>query len=124
MEKPLHVRVAEALGWGFTADGLSVISPEGGRWALNKSVDPIPCYDTDWNALGPFIHGWQISVWPRGNDDDEGPRAVQWGAKRIPDARKPCDGLASGATPLEAICNLILQLKEAGKLETQEVMKA
>ena len=115
-EKPLHVQVAEALGWldityfpgpgnhagvwkGYPA-GL-----EDGGWA------PIPRYDTDWNATGPLIE--KYGVWLHPCDCGE-PKEHHWTANSELDAFESDGG--DGKTPLIAVCNLILALKESGKL--------
>lgn len=109
-EKPLHIRVAEALGWTFTSDGLSVISPSGGRWAYNKGTsDPIPRYDWMWDETGPLIERLKIDVWFRPGGFAFGPD--EWGATSQDSA-----DAETGATPLLAVCNLIVSLKAAGKL--------
>lgn len=143
-EKPLHVRTAEALGWTeivhFTPAKSSVIAPvwagtppEGyEHWKHGiteadfvhfKSGGPprrtIPRYDTDWSATGPLIEkyalllnppGRNLSFWVVGTgtklgDPREGENQIEGGT------------VSAGSTPLIAICNLILALKAAGKLE-------
>ena len=143
-EKPLHVRVAEALGskpvdaaWGYIAP------PEEGVWSHLRSrllrsrteasaayeargfKSPgdeegvcwwkdgwgplfIEEYDTDWAATGPLIESMTIAL---GWSGDSVPGQQRWAAV-------PSGGAiyGRGPTTLIAVCNLILALKEAGKL--------
>jgi len=61
-EKPLHVQVAEALGWtgcnqsGFDWWGDSQDTPSSPR-----GYAKIPSYDTDWSATGPLIEKYGIA---------------------------------------------------------------
>jgi hypothetical protein len=101
--RPLHVRVAEALGMKPADMNLF---PAG----YVDSYADIPRYDTDWSATGPLIEKYGICL-------DKGP---DWAAfPREPfifsdDVERPC--VVHAATPLIAVCFLILALKEAGKL--------
>jgi hypothetical protein len=135
-ERPLHVRVAEALG----------CKPEGGpdEWLCGckdrthgvggpcRHPWEVPAYDTDWAATGPLIerYGITIEAPERHCDDPEGHDCLQWKAYH-PDScfkchkypEPPCasgecdlDPRGAGAAPLIAVCNLILALHEAGKL--------
>lgn len=128
-EKPLHVQVAEALGCrpvsfevvgrGGGGTGWACQCPGANRGEGHGDVLGIERYDADWSVSGPLIARYQISLWPRPNDDDEGPEPREWGAKAHSDARygRIIAGLACGPTPLVAVCNLILRLKATGKLE-------
>ena len=118
-EKPLHVRVAEALGddfgpcdWAFYCDaegnlvcsecGAAIRTPEAGRHER-----AIRRYDTDWSATGPLIEKYQVGL-------EEPENGGMWTAYyRI---REDETMHAYGPTVLMAVCNLILALKEAGKL--------
>lgn len=125
-EKPLHVRVAEALGWTDVvktpyercADGTGChygLPPEG--WPEPRHVLH---YDTDWAAAGPLIERFGLSVIRPDEynpDLEEGPWLCgSGGAHGWDDGSIPTDLQAAGETPLIAICNLILALHAAGKL--------
>jgi hypothetical protein len=103
-EKPLHVRVAEVLGW-FAIPGAQIVDEQKYHAAL-------PRYDTDWAATGPLIEKFRITLGRNPFDGD-------WAAYHTWDVRALVQNppSAHGETPLLAICNLILALKEAGKLE-------
>lgn len=122
-EKPLHVRVAEALGWTRCSLSLEAgLSPEkfwSGRplkdsgFRFPEDDEPyyeymIPRYDTDWAVTGPLIE--RFGVWL--NPCECGtPFGSHWTA-----SANPHDAEGQGETPLEAVCDLILALSEAGKL--------
>jgi hypothetical protein len=129
-EKPLHVKVAEALGmepctkWRpFNYD--SMILDSGSCDHAGGKCYPAggcPQYDTVWGAAGPLIEKYLVIIGPTWTDDSgvrevfdvpAGRRAISWSAwTHFPEGR--IDG--DGASPLIAVCNLILALKEAGKL--------
>jgi hypothetical protein len=69
-------------------------------------------YDTDWSAAGPLIERYQMVVTPNGGGDGES----AWAAHMHETKWRYWTGF--GATPLIAICNLILALSAAGKLHT------
>lgn len=99
-EKPLHVKVAEALGWS-RSDSVGV--SDDGRW-----WSPIcPRYDTDWSATGPLIERYEIHLFSERHTGT----GVTWEAER------PLGEVTGyGSTPLIAVCNLLLALHDAGKL--------
>ena len=107
MEKPLHVQVAEALGWQDTypadsEDGWLGFAPK--PWAKHPPWHiwmTVPRFDTDWSATGPLIERLDIAMWPQSDG---------WAAEVKLETR------AIGATPLIAVCNLILALHASGKL--------
>jgi hypothetical protein len=121
--KPLHVQVAESLGWRMR--GVSDSSDRGcggtdfwvepghsidGARSHCNVCDPEnapPRYDTDWSVTGPLIEKYWY--WLRSLDGSEG----AWDAFRNDDLTSP---RGVGATPLIAVCNLILALRGAGKL--------
>lgn len=139
-DRPLHVRTAEALGWKGIEDAPKIDRERsalegrpvvvGSEWFGRATEDcpkwgalvkayasyAVPRYDTDWSATGPLIErygielrndgnskGWE-AVWPGGTDYEA----------RSLFANPLIEG--TGPTPLVAVCNLILALKEAGKL--------
>lgn len=117
-DTPLHVKVAEALGWKDCAlepwtaaeDGIGerVVGPPI-WWGLPPGESwrrPVPHYDTDWAATGPLIERYEIVVVAR-----RGLRGDMWLAME----NRHADGRL-GRTYLEAVCNLILALSAAGKL--------
>lgn len=120
-EKPLHVRVAEALGckierheWhaGFVewlCDCLS--SQHAGRGYEGEHTGAIFRYDTEWEATGPLIEKYRIDLRAPAEIGCGNPSCEEWRAESVDE-----DVEGSGATPLLAVCNLILALKAAGKL--------
>ncbi len=143
-EKPLHVRVAEALTgqeavmWHWhpvkqePVLGARTIPPFEGRgsWALPKLVrDPgfvcegvdgllfeAPSYDTDWSATGPLIEKYHIDLW---HVPEQFGHHAEWRATNETRGGEnyPHSGCVNGPTPLIAACGLIIALAEAGKLE-------
>jgi hypothetical protein len=113
VDVPLHVQVAEALGWTYwSADGRAATHCVPPGTELDVSDNPvvalplheIPHFDTDWSATGPLIERYEIDVWRS---------ARMW--KAAPDT--PGGTIVGrGTTPLIAICHLILALKADGKL--------
>lgn len=142
MKKPLHVRVAEALGW----HNLRTSRPEESRGAVwvgvpterrpNLVSEPVPHYDTDWSVTGPLIERLELCVL-REDHYVEGSGWLPWWSARYgkltwnvtdsanfePHGDYDPDGPpaheAHAETPLIAVCNLVLALKEAGKLEPE-----
>jgi hypothetical protein len=111
-ERPLHVRVAEALHptWEIEAFTGGMVFLRGRIWAeegdwyaydysYEADMGPflVPEYDTDWSATGPLLEKYKITSQPN----------YAW-----------IDGFDSvyGDTRLEAACHLILALHAAGKL--------
>ena len=116
MDKPLHVQVAEALGWrGLRVCGgddrgcADWVGAEPGQ-PLDFSGDDgdasghVPRYDTDWSATGPLIEKYGVASWID-------PQGI-WHAISLPSSGEHRDG----DTPLEAVCSLLLALHKAGKL--------
>ena len=103
-EKPLYVRVAEAIGARKPVD-MSLFPP-----GCVDTYGDVPHYDTDWSATGPLIErlGFCLSHEP-------GWWAATTEHWRHEDAAQPYR-MRRGETALLAVCNLILALKEAGKL--------
>jgi hypothetical protein len=119
-EKPLHVRVAEALGCepirkeGHLLCGCYYKPPasNGGHYGQAVDLAPrsdglptwgflIPRYDTDWAATGPLIEKLWIMLDP----------GAPWCARDIEGHFN-----MKADTPLIAVCNLILKMKEKGTL--------
>jgi hypothetical protein len=117
-EPPLHVRVAEALGWTLLPPDDSRDTECGGTefWrppgtsvsycnACRPEMAP-PRYDTDWAATGPWIEKYGISLLTGGSTAGK----LTWTAhnQHASELHHPA--------PLIAVCNLLLALKEADKL--------
>jgi hypothetical protein len=121
-DKPLHVRVAEALHpelatWQATAKpdemtgGMVFLGDrewsEPGEWlhVTHDTARRVPRYDTDWSATGPLIERLGIGVYQFGDG---------WEAVKP----QPVGGAYAEQerTPLLAVCALILALSETGKL--------
>lgn len=129
MDKPLHVRVAEALG--CTSKPLS-----NGEWfcecASRRDVDEcpatgygtggtIPRYDTSWEATGPLIERTGIAVmpWSLHPSPERRWHACLEGGEACESRHAP---IAYGETPLIAVCNLILAIAAAGKFRAEATL--
>jgi hypothetical protein len=119
--KPLHVQVAEALGWldlkvpnGMWPDEFWGFHPE---WApiIGQRV-PVPDYTTDWSATGPLIEKYGISIELSGGYGGCRTPACESCLNWTAQIDGPEEGIAT--SPLIAICRLILALKAAGKLDS------
>lgn len=134
-EKPLHVRVAEALGAkairyeekpchvGQTvclrcsgAGDFPRVSNDPiiiGRWLMERWIEDedvgqaIPAYDADWGATGPLLERYGITL------RLDVPSLPGWTARA---QRATC----RSQKPLLAVCGLILALHSAGKLTTED----
>lgn len=128
-ERPLHVRVAEALGWHRIVGPVSSILLDAGMvyeghppgpFVIGSEPETIPRYDTDWSVTGPLIqkYGINLECAQAARPDNSPYAAWRWWLKGDPIAR----GSASMSvrywadTPLVAVCHLILALAEAGRL--------
>lgn len=125
-ERPLHVQVAEALGWTDLYESTSLtglvrwvgVEPHGG---LRLEV---PRYDTSWCSTGPMVERFKICVVYRDREDQpKGFDFVGWMAFVNEDQgwvdKHSVDidiSPASGRTPCEAIARLIVELHREGKL--------
>jgi len=115
-KKPLHVRVAEALGWialeapnGMWPDEYFGFHPEFAPIVGRRAQ--VPDYTKDWSATGPLIEKYGITV------SDAWPAFGAWTAALHGTLHMNSGGaIERGPTPLVAVCNLIVALKEAGKL--------
>ncbi len=114
---PLHVRVAAALRWQGFANHSDVPSFFGG-WYGDAPPDSdarrwrcqVPRYDTDWRATGPLIEKYEIGVRPANAQE------YDWNGTHTAERWLGGYEWATGKGPLDAVCNLILQLSEKGKL--------
>lgn len=132
-DKPLHVHVAEALGWtwkksssnsvrflcppayleDFDLDPTDYFDADDSVRVASDAFRYVPRYDTDWAATGPLIEKYGIELeWEKRNNERMWSAAYGWQVGRL----RPVllDGYAS--TPLLAVCHLLLQLHKAGKL--------
>ena len=129
-DKPLHVQVAEALGWTdcqLQTEFSAMEWARHGHW-IGRGINPgdkidtpqpIPHYDSDWSATGPLIEKYPITLGRFAKWFQNG----QWFAILPGESEHPHDfdnaaarAEAHGPTPLIAVCNLILALHKAGKL--------
>jgi hypothetical protein len=139
-EKPLHVRVAEALGWTDLTEGPPMLPGDEPTWlgmppvgdsslilsavdhkervvTLTMGIRSVYRYDLDWSKTGPLIERFLVMVHPPASI------YVLWGAITSGgslgrDVTEPAQvQAATGRTPQIAVCNLILALAAAGKLE-------
>ena len=121
-EKPLHVRVAEALGcevlhkpeWDSTYPWFCGCAGAGHDGP--ESAGRIANYDTDWQDGGPLIEKYRIQL---NAGLIGGHHSKPWYADlnhNSPVIENYEGEQEYGPTPLIAVCNLILALKEAGKL--------
>ena len=124
-ERPLHVRVAEALGWSEIEEYAVKQPGVQPRWIGWKQGTPvgtkheIPLYDLSWCATGPLIEKYAIvldHLWP----GDLGLDGFNWRAQVSADVRSSehdaYHRYGVGPTPLIAVCLLLLELHKAGKL--------
>ena len=124
-EQPLHVRVAEALGCKVSKHAILGWScgcktkrdepswPHGETSCGQDGEERYPDvrrYDTDWAATGPLIERYAVHVEP------DACHPPQWLAFVLHAGEEFTVSEGPGKTPLEAVCALILALKEAGKL--------
>lgn len=126
-ERPLHVRVAEALGWtdahlsGWIFDRGEGIQEDRREWCgfspwqaqkeHRGQSQKIPRYDTSWEATGPLVEKYKITLgYELGFSEGE-----QWLAEEN-------DGNCYGIdpSPLLAVCILLLKMAEAGKLTEEK----
>lgn len=130
--RPLHIRVAEALGWTeFEFSGWAWLKGERGEtienipihedsrswrafspWQVHKEhagqKQSVPHYDTDWDEIGPLIEQYRIDL---SYDSSRN----TWRA--VPAYGMPGSKSDTGPGIPVAACELILRLVEAGKLK-------
>ena len=123
-EKPLNVRVAEALGWDTSpelhqrdesSEGYSACTRCGAVMAWSEPMPAlcVPRYDTDWSATGRLIENYRIGLVCKATSFSH--PSEQWEATRWDEPGRATIFMP-GPTVLVAVCNLILALAEAGKL--------
>jgi hypothetical protein len=125
-DKPLHVRVAEALGcspdeyvpagswegrkaWSCHCLGANKGEAHGDMMSVYR-------YDLDWSVTGPLIEKYDISLdSPEVDCDDHAAHTcLKWVALPKVSSLK-VEGVSEKG-PLEAVCFLLLKMAEAGKL--------
>jgi hypothetical protein len=121
-DRPLHVRVAEALGWWdcapettpneWTGKQGTLALPPGATHVIWNGVaverapeswGRVPHFDTDWAVTGPLIESHRISL----DHDGFGMWKAYLRSEKVE---------ALGRTPLVAVCELLLMLATDGKL--------
>lgn len=120
-EPPLHVRVAEAIGWTDIRFGGGIMLVGHGWKGWPPGAIPIigqptprtdiPRYDEDWRAAGPLIERYARSL--HGSDDEW---QAEWDAAGDFHEHGFGKAMGRGDTPQEAICALILDMHAQGKL--------
>jgi hypothetical protein len=125
-DKPLHVKVAEALGLRpkmvrvrESADLFVEVYSDNRYWLVDgqhsaqelAALAP-PRYDKDWSVTGPLIERLRLALWCV-----EGMfgGASEWRTNGV-DEKLQLEGSVVGPTALEAVCRYILAMREAGKL--------
>lgn len=106
--KPLHVRVAEVLGWTHISPGNTMNLDDPGvgyppSLPIVGQKEAIPRYDTDWAATGPLIERMRLYLYWA---DD----ARLWIAQPPFSDQVDKPHVFAGDTPLIAVCNLIVEL--------------
>lgn len=92
-------------------------------WDEELHAPCAPRYDTDWNATGPLIERYNITLFrDYGIFGGTKPWTDYWRAmfRAVDDLQFGAEKEALGPTPLIAACNLLLALYAAGKLQHQE----
>ena len=122
-EKPLHVQVAEALGWTSLEEKTSFGAfewMESECWIGAPPVGmmgKVPRYDTDWSATGPLVFKYKITLSPwQAGWSATAPQEIQTPLEEAYLGRIRWTGSQPEHTPLIAVCHLIITLKKAGKL--------
>jgi hypothetical protein len=121
-DKPLHVRVAQVLGWTMIehVDGLwRGLSPHDPR--LGKIHCMIARYDTNWGATGPLIERHGINLERVSTEEGTLWRASKAfgeaaGHQQAEEVIEEESLHATGNIPLAAVCDLLLVLAVHGKL--------
>lgn len=117
-EPPLHVQVAQALGWiDCRLPKSGILDRDWIGWHLGMEIgkrDPIPRYDTDWSATGPLIEKFNIAL----NCRPDVKPSQRWEAYFLKDAQTRNSWSAQGFTPLLAVCHLIRSLQKNNVTDT------
>ncbi len=120
-ERPLHVRVAEALGWDNCVEvdtGMAYGKRWTGRVPGFTHTREVPRYGQDsdegWAATGRLIQKYGINLERAQAARPDGSPYGAWRWAIAGDEMPPKRFWAD--TPLEAVCHLILALAEAGRL--------
>jgi len=123
-EKPLHARVAEALGCkpleklnlpSRTETIWTCECPDSIHGTLYDDAEEqwhsgiVARYDLEWSATGPLIERFGIAL------RENGVRCWSVWSERTDTPVE--EEVAEGETPLIAVCHLILALSKAGKLD-------
>jgi hypothetical protein len=127
-EPELYVQVAEALGWTDIQPCGNIMLPDSsfydGRppgavviigWP-QEGRRIVPRYDIDWSATGPILERLGIGVQLQGRWSTSGVAKQEW----VAEAHWPtyqARYVEFGPTPQIAVCNLILDLARAGRME-------
>ena len=106
-DKPIHVQVAEALGWA----GLEPTRGGAHWWGVSPGYPAdthrVPDYTTDWSATGQLVEKYGIGL---------APTHREWYAAWPNGTGINGSETVEAPTPLLAICALIIELGKAGKL--------
>lgn len=120
-EKPLHVQVAEALGWTNPKriGGVMGWQADGPKAALSCPVGPVmvPRYDLDWAVTGPLMQkvgaavfcfrSWSSNTFVfRGKEERDG-----WQVE-VDAAHEGFTWGGNGETPLLAFCRMLITMEE------------
>lgn len=111
MSKPLHVQVAEAIGW-------TNLEEDGGKWTGfdGQGFKPVPDYGTTFCATGPLIVHYGILLGPEYEVvDGLFVFANKWGAKLGSD--RTGETIVYGPSACETVARLIVSLHERGELQ-------
>ena len=112
-EKPLHVLVAEALGWSNLHERTE------GHWWGNEPYQgmslAVPIYDRSWCSTGVLLERFGISV---GQEHllNEDLTPSGWVAIKSDPKSTSRHTIERGKTPCEAVSRLIVELSKEGKL--------
>jgi hypothetical protein len=123
-DKPLHVRVAEALGCKpaeydvvFGPNAWACQCPGSNKGEAHGDLLSVYRYDTDWSVTGPLVELLGVTL------EHYGGKWMAWGEDYVCTNSGEHEGTSSWdgeecwfTSPLVAVCKLILALHERGKL--------